>query len=85
MRMGTSDLVEHDPPACPLLGLAADHRSHFSYPHPGHRCFAGRRPAPTDAAYQARFCLTAGYASCVRYVTWQKRSREARGAADRHG
>ena len=84
-RMATSDRVDQDPPACPLLGLAADHRTHFSYPHPGHRCFASGQPAPTDAAYQARFCLTAGFSSCGRYATWLKRAPEARGAADRHG
>jgi hypothetical protein len=83
--MATSDLDGQDPPVCPLLGLAADHRSHFIYPHPGHRCFSASRPAPTDAAYQARFCLTPEFATCTRFVTWQKRSQESRGAANRHG
>jgi hypothetical protein len=37
-----------DAPVCPLLGLAADRRSQFTYPHPGHLCFAPERPATTD-------------------------------------
>ncbi len=84
-RMAASEPIGYDPPACPLVGLAADRRTHFTYPHPGHRCFAEGRPAPTDAAYQARFCLTAGFWTCIRYATWRKRSQDGRGAANRTG
>lgn len=56
-----------DAPACPLLGLSADRRSHFMYPHPGHRCFAMENPATTDAYRQATYCLSPGYTACDRY------------------
>jgi hypothetical protein len=62
--------VEHvvpDAPGCPLLGLAADPRSHFTYPHPGHRCFAKNLPAATDASRQATYCLSFDFAACDRY------------------
>jgi len=76
--MDSTQLDGSDVPACPLLGLAADRRSHFSYPHPGHRCFAKDRPAPTDAGRQAAYCLSLGYTRCDRYPTAQppKRARE---------
>jgi hypothetical protein len=52
---------------CPLLGLAADSRSHFAYPHPAHRCFASGRPATTDARRQTTYCLSPAYPACDRY------------------
>lgn len=59
-----------DPPACPLLGLAADRRSHFTYPHPGHRCFASGHPATADARRQTTYCLSLDYPKCDRYQAW---------------
>jgi hypothetical protein len=73
-RMVSTELDGPDAPVCPLLGLAADRRSHFTYPHPGHRCFATEHPATTDARRQAAYCLSAGYAACDRYVA-RKRSQ----------
>jgi hypothetical protein len=75
--------VEHvvpDAPGCPLLGLAADPRSHFTYPHPGHRCFAKNRPAATDASRQATYCLSFDFAACDRYRVWKARRSPAAGA-----
>ena len=69
--MDSTQLGGSDVPACPLLGLAADRRSHFTYPHPGHRCFANGRPAPTDAGRQAAYCLSLDYTTCDRYPARQ--------------
>jgi hypothetical protein len=68
---------EPDPPACPHLGLAADRRSHSTYPHPGHRCFVKERPAVADRSCQATFCLTNGYPECDRYKARRRTAREA--------
>jgi hypothetical protein len=62
-----SELDRLDAPVCPYLGLASDRRSHFTYPHPGHRCFATDHPATTDARRQATYCLSPGYPACDRY------------------
>jgi LysM domain len=70
--MTSIELDGPDAPACPLLGLAADRRSHFTYPHPGHRCFAREHPATTDARRQATYCLSRGYTACNRYQTRQR-------------
>jgi hypothetical protein len=78
-RMVSPELDGPDAPACPLLGLAADRRSHFTYPHPGHRCFATEHPATTDARRQATYCLSPGYTACDRY---EARKRQAQ-AGDR--
>jgi hypothetical protein len=61
---------------CPLLGLAADRRSHFAYPHPVHRCFASGRPKTTDASRQTTYCLSPVYPACDRY-----KSQDVRQAA----
>ena len=66
-RMASIELDGRDAPACPLLGLAADPRSHFTYPHPGHRCYATKSAASADASRQATFCLGPGYTACDRY------------------
>ena len=59
-----------DPPACPLLGLAADPRSHFTYPHPGHRCFASGHPGTADAHRQTAYCLSPDFPKCDRFRKW---------------
>jgi len=56
-----------DAPACPFLGLEADPRTRFTFPHPGHRCHAGRRPSAVEQALQARYCLSPDYAVCERF------------------
>jgi hypothetical protein len=65
--MATIELDGPDAPACPLLGLEADPRSHFTYPHPSHRCFAQKRPALTDARRQTTYCLSGDFTACDRY------------------
>jgi LysM repeat protein len=60
--------TEIDPPVCPLLGLAADPRTHFTYAHPGHRCFAKGKANNVGPDQQVKFCLTAGFTSCSRYA-----------------
>lgn len=65
--MASSDIDRLDAPACPFLGLAADRHSRFTYPHPGHRCFATKHPATSDAGRQATFCLSLDFTTCDRY------------------
>ena len=76
--MGSSELDWVDPPTCPFLGLAGDSRSHYTYPHPGHRCFATGRPASADARRQTTFCVTPGYAACDRYQARQRSDQRTR-------
>jgi hypothetical protein len=63
-----------EPAACPFLGLATDPRSHFTYPHPGHRCFAANRPATADARRQSAFCLNTTFPTCDRYVARRRKA-----------
>jgi hypothetical protein len=65
--MATSETGRVDAPACPYLGLAADPRTRFTFPHPGHRCFAAGHAASADARRQTTFCLSLEYPSCDRY------------------
>jgi hypothetical protein len=81
--MDSTQLDGSDDPACPLLGLAADRRSHFTYPHPGHRCFAKEHAAPTDAGRQAAFCLSLDYTTCDRYPARQVPARAGQGSGPR--
>ena len=65
MTRGTPDLP--DAPACPLLGLADDPRTRFTFPHPGHRCHAGSRPSAVVPGWQATRCLSTVFATCDQY------------------
>ena len=56
-----------DPPWCPLLGVVTDRRTHFTYPHPGHRCFAKGQPARIGADQQVAYCLSAAFPTCARF------------------
>jgi len=78
-RMVSTRLDGPDAPACPFLGLAADRRSHFTYPHPGHRCFAKQNAATTEARRQSTYCLSLGFAACDRYRAWQRLQESGRG------
>lgn len=69
--MGTLEGDIPDPPACTLLGLADDPRSHFTYPHQAHRCFASTRAQATDLRRQQVFCLSGEFVDCDRYVSWR--------------
>jgi hypothetical protein len=76
--MVSTRLDGSDAPACPFLGLAADRRSHFTYPHPGPRCFAKGRAATTHARRQATQCLSQDFAACDRYGAWQRLQESGR-------
>jgi hypothetical protein len=86
--MPSIELDGPDAAACPLLGLAADPRSHFTYPHPDHRCFAAKGLPTADASRQAIYCLSPGFSTCDRYQAWSgtrgsSRPSTARPAAGR--
>ena len=68
MNGGKPDLP--DASSCPLLGLADDPRTRFTFPHPGHRCHAGSRPSAVVPGWQATRCLSSGFATCDRYQDW---------------
>ena len=78
-RMVSTELDGPDAPACPLLGLAADRRSHFTFPHPGHCCFATEHPATTDARRQTTYCLSPSYTACDRYQARQRPTQPGEG------
>jgi hypothetical protein len=83
--MASIELTGPEPSACPLLGLATDRRSHFTYPHPEHRCFAEDRPAKTDAGRQASYCLGSDYTACDRYQTRQRQAQRREEGKPPHG
>src|SRR5438105_3249765 len=53
---------------CPFLGVPDARGRNFTFPHPGHRCYAKRREAEIELDYQAGFCLSAAHTSCPRYI-----------------
>ena len=59
------DLTET--PACPLLGLPFDRRTHYAFPDPAHRCFAAEELLTADLARQATYCLTDRFRECERF------------------
>jgi hypothetical protein len=59
------DLTEA--PACPLLGLPFDRRTHYALPDPAHRCFAAEQLLTADLARQATYCLTSRFRECERF------------------
>ena len=71
-----------DAPACPLLGLANDRRSHFTYPHPQHRCHAGGHPKGVDVARQTSYCLASDFAACERFRAWTNSAAGRAAAAE---
>jgi hypothetical protein len=83
--MTTFDLDGADPSACPLLGLEGDPRSHFTYPHPGHRCFATDHPRTADVGRQTTYCLSDQYVNCDRFKGSKKGARAGGVRSDRVG
>jgi LysM domain len=79
--MASADIDVPDAPACRLLGLAVDRRTHYTFPHPGHRCFATKSPGTTKLDRQSAYCLTARFDACDRFLVWQR--RDAAGGASR--
>jgi LysM repeat protein len=52
---------------CPLLALAADHRSVVDGVDAAHRCHAGATPEAVDRQVQSQLCLTPSHPRCDRY------------------
>jgi hypothetical protein len=65
--MATAEELLSVDAACPLLGLAADHRTHYTFPHSGHRCQAGGSSTLIQPWHQAAHCLCLGFKECDRY------------------
>lgn len=53
---------------CPLLALAADHRTAVDGVDSGHRCHAVVPPVPLERERQSRLCLSAAHGRCERYL-----------------
>jgi LysM repeat protein len=53
---------------CPLLALAADHRTAVDGVDAGHRCHATEEPTSIERQQQARLCLTPRHDQCQRYL-----------------
>lgn len=70
-RMARFDLDAPDAPACPLLGLAADRQTRYTFAHTGHGCHAVRPPGVIAAYHQSRYCLGSVFVACEQYQAWQ--------------
>jgi hypothetical protein len=64
--------------ACPLLGLVNDRQTHFTYPHPRHRCHVRAAPATIEPAHQGAYCLNLRFPDCDRYQAWQSENAAGR-------
>jgi hypothetical protein len=64
--------------ACPLLGLVNDRQTHFTYPHPRHRCHVRAVPATIEPAHQGAYCLNRRFQDCDRYRAWQSENAAGR-------
>jgi hypothetical protein len=71
------DLDRVDPLACPFLGLGRDPRTHHTFPHPDHRCFASLSPAAVGPKHQAAHCLSRTFLSCELFRSWPGTKRDA--------
>jgi hypothetical protein len=67
-----------DAPVCPQLGLAVDRHTRFTFPHPGHRCYATAAPAVVEPSHQATYCVTLSFVTCDRYRAWQRETAAGR-------
>jgi hypothetical protein len=70
--MVSSEFDVPDAPACPLLGLAVDRRTRYTFPHSGHRCYATGSPGTTEPGHQSTYCLSPDFAACERYPARQR-------------
>ena len=78
-EMATIEPYGPEPPACPFLGLGIDRRTHYTYPHPDHRCFAKDRAETTDARRQATYCLNSAFAECDRFQARERKAHKKQG------
>lgn len=69
-------------PACPFLGLLGDRRTRFTFPHPGHRCWASGHQRDVDLHRQVTYCLGRQYATCDRFPGARQGVPPAAAAAD---
>ena len=67
-------------PACPFLGLEANSRTRFTFPHPSHRCHAARGARTIDLARQSGYCLSSSYPACERFRAQLPRPGKSAGA-----
>jgi LysM repeat protein len=67
---------------CPLLALAADHRTAVDGVDPAHRCHATDDPAPIERQQQAQLCLTPRHDHCQRYLQHVGRRGASPGVLD---
>jgi hypothetical protein len=82
--MAGGELDGVDGAVCPFLGMATDRRSHFTYPHPAHRCFVKEHAAGTDARRQVNYCLSPNFSSCDRFQARERGTRSARKGRSAH-
>jgi hypothetical protein len=71
--MANHDVDVLETPACPRLGLAADRWTHFTFPHPDHRCHATQHPRVIEPGRQPALCLTDAFPTCSAYQAWARR------------
>ena len=69
--MARVELDLSDAPGCPLIGLAADQGTRYTFPHPDHRCYSSGSATGIKPEKQATYCLCLDYVSCDRYGAWR--------------
>ena len=62
-----------DTPACPLVGLALDPRTRYTFANVGHRCHAARPSRGIEPDRQSTYCLSLNFTACERHLAWQRR------------
>jgi hypothetical protein len=78
MAWMTTPLNIPEAPACPLLGLVADPRTHYTFPHPDHRCHAESSPNTIEPGHQSAYCLAIAFIACGRYETPRRPAESGR-------
>jgi hypothetical protein len=72
--MAGSEVDVLDAPACPLLGLEGDPRTHHTFPNARHRCFANGPATTTGPDRQSDYCLSARFDLCDRFLASRARA-----------
>jgi len=73
------------PIACPHLSLLDQRGVHRAEPDPAHRCWGAEQSQPIFEAHQRQYCLTAGFATCEMFLSYQSRAREEAGTTKGRG
>lgn len=71
-----------DSPVCPQLGLAVDRHTRYTFPHPGHRCYATAAAVVVEPSHQAAYCVSPSFVTCDRYRAWQRGTAAGRALLD---